>query len=111
MTLKHTAGNITMVAIAPMYSIGYHLERADLATFKEMVPPPGSNPRYLMMQAFEENVRYTLTVAAAPSTPRVDFGFQLAADAPQIIIPVGAGIVVRVIEEDPIATLQYQWFE
>jgi len=35
----------------------------------------------------------------------------LAADAPQIIIPVGAGIVVRVIEEDPIATLQYQWFE
>ena len=111
MTLIHKAGNIDMVAIAPMYSIDYHLSRTDLAVAQTMVPPPGSNPRYLMMQALEENVRYTLTVEAAPSTPSAVFGFQLAAGAPQIIIPIEAGIVVRVIEEDPGAELQYQWFE
>jgi len=94
-----------------MYSIDYHLHREDLATVQTLVHPPGSNPRYLMMQALEENVRYTLTVAAAPSTPTAAFGFQLLAGAPQIIVPIAAGIVVRVIEEDPTAELEYQWFE
>lgn len=110
MVLPHTAGNIDRVAIAAMYSIGYHLHREDLATVQTLVPPPGSHPRYLMMQALEQNVRYTLTVAAAPSTPTAAYGFQLLAAAPQIIIPIEAGIVVRVIEEAVTAELEYQWF-
>lgn len=111
MTLIHTAGNVDRVAIAAMYSIGYHLHREDLEVVRILTPPAGSHPRYLMMQALEENVRYTLTVEAAPSNPTAAYGFQLAAAAPQIIIPIAAGIVVRVIEEDPTAELEYQWFE
>lgn len=111
MTLMHKAGSITLVAIAPMYSIGYHLSRNDLAAVQTLTPPAGSHPRYLMMQAVDQNVRYTLTVAAAPSSPTATFGFQLVASSPQTIIPVDAGIVVRVIEEAATAVLQYQWFE
>ena len=111
MTLKYEAGSIKQVAIAPMYSIGYHQSRNDLADVQVMTPPAGSRPRYLMLQAFDQNVRYTLTVAAAISTPTATFGFQLAANAPQVIIPVEAGIVVRMIEEAATAMLQYQWFE
>jgi len=111
MTLIHRAGNIDMVAIAPMYSIGYHQSRNDLAAAQTLAPPAGSHPRYLMMQAIVQGVRYTMTVAAAPSTPTATFGFQLVASSPQIIIPVDAGIVVRVIEEAATAILQYQWFE
>lgn len=111
MVMPRIGGGIQQAAIVPMKPIDYHQSRNDLATAQEMTVPAGSSPRYLMMQAVDQNCRFTLTDATVASTPTEVFGFLLAIGDVPIIIPVDAGITVRVIEEAVTATLQYQWFE
>ncbi len=108
--LKYSSGNVDWVAVAPMQPIGYHMTREDLAAAQLMEPPTGSNPRYLMMQTVTQNVRYTLTAAGAESTPSATNGFVLVANADPIIITLGSGIQVRVIEVAATAVLNYQYF-
>jgi hypothetical protein len=111
MALPHTVGSISQVAIAPLLPVGYHQSDDSLAAAVTLTPPAGSNPRYLMMQCTAQNVRYTLTNAAALSTPTPTFGHQMVASDPPIIVPLSGGITVIVIEEAAGAVLQYQWFD
>lgn len=70
-----------------------------------LTPPTGAT--HLLIQALTQNVRYTLDGTA----PTASLGFQLRAGDPPVIIPIGAGIVVKVIQELATASLQHQWLK
>jgi hypothetical protein len=43
------------------------------------------------------------------SDPTASKGFQIVASDPPVMIPVGQGTVIKVIQEAATADLQYQW--
>ena len=59
----------------------------------------------VLIQALDQNIRYTLDGVAAGAT----FGFQLKAADPALIIPLGGATVVKLVAETGTASLQYQW--
>lgn len=66
---------------------------------------PVGGARYLLVQAIAQNVRYTLS---PDQEPTASIGFQLAAAATPILIPVG-NCQPRFFREAAGAILQYQW--
>jgi hypothetical protein len=84
---------------------GSHTSDSSLATAKKISPPANLGANQLLIQALTQNVRFTLD----NTTPTATVGFQLKAGDPATLIPLGAGVVVRVIEETASATIQYQW--
>jgi len=109
MPITYEANYPKLVAIAPMEPRGYHIKNADLGDVVTITPPTGRPCRYLMMQATgQTNILYTLSPDSEPVTAS-GFGFVLVANDFPVIIPVEAGIVVKVVGVGGI--LQYQWFE
>lgn len=88
------------VTITP---IGDHDSVDDLSTAVAMTPPEGGTQ--LLIQAIAQNIRYTLD----GTTPTASIGFVMFADAEPVIIRVGAGGSITLIEETAGATAQYQW--
>lgn len=80
-----------------------HVQDATISGATTLTPEVGSNK--LLIQAFTNNVRYTLD----GTNPTASLGFQLKADDPPLVIPIGPGTVVKVIEETVSASIDFQW--
>ena len=59
----------------------------------------------IIVQAFDQNIRYTLDGA----DPTPTFGFRLTATNDPIMIPLGPNTTLKFIEETASATLSYVW--
>lgn len=103
---KTIQGADQRVELAPLNPIGPHLQRADLATAQTLTPPV-TNPMatMLLVQAFDQHIRYTIDGAA----PLATFGFRLIFGSDPIMITIGPDTVIRIIEEAATATLEYIW--
>lgn len=86
-----------------LHSVGAHVADTDVAAVHTLTPPNGA--LHLLIQALEQNVRYTLD----GTDPTASVGFQLRAGDPPIIIIVPTNVTLKVIEETAGAVLQYQW--
>lgn len=91
---------MTPRAFAP---VGAHGSNGSLDAAVTLTPPATANA--LLIQATGQNVRYTLDGA----TPTASVGFLLRGDDPALIIDVGVGMTIKVIEESAGATVEYQW--
>lgn len=83
--------------------VGAHDDGETISSAVTLTPPEGATK--LMVQAHVQNVRFTLDGTA----PTASLGFQIAAGDPPIIIPLGNGTTIKVIEEAATADLQFQW--
>ena len=83
--------------------IGDHNDGLNISSAVTLTPPAGATK--LLVQALDKNVRYTLD----GTTPTASKGFQLAAGDPPIIIPIGNGTTIKIIEEAASADLNYQF--
>jgi len=83
--------------------IGSHTRNSSLA---QAVTLSGDNGGHIVMiQALEQNVRYTLD----GTDPTATVGFRLVADQPPVLIDTATVIELRVVEEVADAEIQYQW--
>ena len=83
--------------------VGAHSDGATISSATTLTAPDGATK--IMMQALTQNVRFTLDGTA----PEAAKGFQLKAGDPPLVIPLGNGTVIKVIQETATADLQYQW--
>jgi len=83
--------------------IGAHSDGLNITAVVELAVPEGATK--IMLQAFTQNVRYTLD----GTDPTATLGFQLVASAPPVTLIVESRATVKVIEEAATADLQYQW--
>jgi len=83
--------------------LGAHSSGATISSATTLTPATGATK--LLVQALTKNVRFTLDGTA----PTASLGFQIVAGDPPVVIPVGNGTVIKVIEESATASLQYQW--
>lgn len=83
--------------------VGAHGSYGSLAAAVTLTPPATANT--LLIQATGQNVRYTVD----GTTPTASAGFRLRSDDSPVIIDIGVGMTVKVIEESATATVQYQW--
>lgn len=97
--------NVVIVAGKYLRPIGNHNSTEDLGSATTISVPSGASKA--MIQAVDQNIRYTLD----GSTPTATHGFQLAASNEPVLIPVGDGITLKMLEEAGAAELQIQWFE
>lgn len=85
--------------------LGAHADGTDVSSAATLTPPAGAGK--LMLQALDQNVRYTLD----GTTPTATKGFQLKAGDPPIILGIGGNTVVKLIEEAATADIQLQFGE
>ena len=83
--------------------VGSHFDGTTISSATTLTPPTGATK--IMIQALTQNVRYTLDGTA----PEAAKGFQLLAGDPPLVIPLGSGMTIKVIQETATADLQYQW--
>jgi hypothetical protein len=102
---KTQGGPDRRVALAPFNPVGSHANRNDLATAQGIARPAAGAPTQLIVQAIDENIRYTLDGAL----PTATFGFRLTAGNDPIAIPVGPNTRLTFVEESATAVLQYIW--
>ncbi len=81
---------------------GSHTRNTSLSAAVTLTPPAGTDA--LAIQALTQPIRYTLD----GTTPTATVGFKVAAGDSDII-PIAAGVTVKVIEETASAEIQYQW--
>lgn len=82
--------------------LGAHTVVTELSTVVTLTKPDSGDA--LQIQAFANNVRVTMD----GTTPTASVGFQLTAG--QLYqIDVGINSVIKIIEEEASASLQYQW--
>jgi hypothetical protein len=93
----------TQVAGVAFTPIGAHSDGAVITSATTLTPPAGAGK--VLIQALGANVRFTLDGTA----PAAGKGFQLRVGEPPLLIGVGAGTTLKVIEETATADLQYQW--
>jgi hypothetical protein len=84
--------------------IGAHVSDTSISSATTLTAESGANR--LMIQALDQNVRYTLD----NSTPTASHGFRLTADDAPMLIAITNGVSVKVIEETSGAEIQAQWF-
>lgn len=82
--------------------VGAHSANAVIATATVLTKPAGATA--IRIQTIGQAVRYTLD----GTTPTATVGFQLAAAAAPVVIPV-PGASITIIQEAATAALQYQW--
>jgi len=87
---------------APFVAVGAHTKNAALSSTVTLTAPAGVNA--LKIQVETKAVRYRLDGTAPDATT----GFSISAGT-SIIIPISPGGVIKIIEEDVSATVQYQW--
>lgn len=85
--------------------LGAHVSVTDNSLNSVATLAPATGATKLLIQALTQNVRYTLD----GTTPSATVGFQLKAGDPPLLIPLSAGVTVKVIEETASAVIQYQW--
>lgn len=83
--------------------VGSHSDGATISSATTLTPPTGATK--ILIQALEKNVRFTLDGTA----PEAAKGFQLKAGDPPLLIPLGNATVLKVIQEEATADVQYQW--
>lgn len=83
---------------------GAHLQDTTISSATTL-SKPGSGAAKLLLQATDKNVRFTLD----GTVPTASKGFVLEADKPPVMIQVGEGVTVKVIEESATAAVEYQW--
>lgn len=83
--------------------VGSHTTNSSLSSAVTLTPPTGATK--LLIQAFTQNIRITLD----GTTPTASTGFQIVAADPPLMIPVGSGMSIKVIQETASASIQYQW--
>ena len=83
--------------------IGAHVDGTTISSAVTLTPPDGAAK--LLIQALVQNIRITFDGTA----PTVSLGFQLKAEDPMLLIPLGDDMVVKVIEETATADIQIQW--
>ena len=86
-----------------MEVVGAHVDGTSISSATTLTPPTGATK--LLIQALTKNIRITLDGTA----PEAAKGFQLAAGDPMLLIPLGNDTVIKVIEEEATADIQYQW--
>jgi len=108
---KNQGGPDIRVDLAPFNPIGPHTQNASLATAQTIALPGAGTAAQrvdrIIVQAFDQNIRYTLDGAA----PTPTFGFRLTATNDPIMIPLGPDTLLRFIEEAATAILSYVWGE
>ena len=77
--------------------VGSHSDGTDISSAVTLTVPTGATK--VLIQALDKDIRYTLDGTAPTSTK----GFQLAADDPPVIIPLGTSTTIKVIEEEATA--------
>lgn len=82
--------------------VGAHTTNGTLSSAVTLTRPTGAD--VLIIQAFAQNVRYTLD----GTTPTSTTGFQLTVGTLRVI-EVGLATAVKVIEESASGSIQYQW--
>jgi hypothetical protein len=103
---KNIAGPSPQVDLAPFNPLAAALIRADLAAVQTLARPnTNPPPTKLLVQAFDQNIRFTLY----GELPLPAFGFRITATNDPIMITLGPNTVVRVVEEAATATLMYCW--
>lgn len=83
--------------------IGEHTSNNSLATDVTLTPPEGATK--LLVSCDTKNVRFTLK----GTTPTTTLGFLITAGNEEKIIPLGDDTVIKVIQVEATAVLQYQW--
>ena len=83
--------------------VGAHNDGLAISSATTITIPDGATK--IMIQALGQNVRFTLDGTA----PEAAKGFQLKAGDPVMVLPLGAGTVLKVIQEAATADLQYQF--
>lgn len=91
---------MTPRALAP---VGDHVSEDDVDAAVTLTPPATANA--LLIQATAQNVRYTLD----GTTPTASVGFLLRSDDQPLVIDLGPGMTIKVIEVAATATVEYQW--
>jgi hypothetical protein len=91
-----------MTCEAPFTAVGAHTKNATLSSAVTLTAPAGVNA--LKIQAETKAVRYRLDGTAPDATT----GFSIAAGA-LVTIQTSPGGVVKIIEAEASATVQYQW--
>ncbi len=88
-----------------LHVVGAHVSNGSLSSAVTLTPPARAGR--LVIQALTQNVRVRLDGTA----PTTTVGFQVKAGDPPVEIGIGRNTVVKVIEETPSATINYQWAE
>jgi hypothetical protein len=83
--------------------IGAHNDGLAIATAQTITIPAGATK--FLVQALGQNVRITLD----GTPPTASTGFQIKADDPWVLVPLGLNTSIKVIEEAATADLQYQF--
>lgn len=102
---KTQGGPDARIALAPFNPVGLHANRNDLATAQAIPRPAAGAPTQLVVQAIDQNIRYTLD----GSLPTPSFGFRLIAGNDPAIFPVGPNTRLTFVEEAATAVLEYMW--
>lgn len=99
-------GPDSRVVLAPFNPIGPHQQNAALTVAVTLTPPVTEHPAtMILVQAFDQNIRFTLDGAA----PLPTFGFRITSGNDPIIIPIGPDTILQFVEEAATATLQFVW--
>ena len=96
-----TPGTTNGVAL-PIAIVGAHTQNATLSSAQTITIAAGTTK--LLIQAFTQNVRYTLD----GTVPTATKGFRLTAGNDPTMIPVVTGQTVKLIEEAASASIEYQ---
>jgi len=96
------SSNTTNLTFNPIEASS-HGSNALLAAVVTLAPPTGATK--LLIQAFGQNVRYTLS----GTNPTATLGFQLKAGDGPVLIPILSNTQIKLIEEVATANIQYQW--
>jgi len=101
-------GDVSLVPFNPSVAVtgGQHSSGLDVSSAVILTPPLDASR--LLIQALDQNVRYTLD---GVTTPTAALGFRLTAGDPPLVIPIAPDTIVQVIEEVATASLQFQWGE
>lgn len=83
---------------------GPHQQDATISSATTLSKPAWGASK-LLIQAVDQNLRMTLD----GTTPTASKGFVLEADKPPVLVYVGEGVTVKVIEETATGGVEYQW--
>ena len=92
---------VFIVAFRP---IGEH-QTLTLGVDEHTLANEGAGARFILMQATDQDIRYTLDNSA----PTTAHGFRMKADDPERLIPITSDTTIRVAGEVAGAFLEYQW--
>lgn len=87
----------------PFQPVGSHNSGLDVSTVKTLTPPTLATK--LMIQTVTANIRITFD----GTTPSASVGFQIKNGDVPFIVSVVPNMTIKVIQETPTASLQYQW--